>query len=94
MRKEIVDKRSIFDSNYKTFTIYPNPTTSELTVIYNNDFGNGDLIIQSITGETLDQIKITYVDRLIIDVSNYKNGLYLISLVSEEKSEILKFLKN
>jgi hypothetical protein len=71
-------------------TAYPNPTTQNLTIINNSN--NSNLIISNTLGEEVKRIKVANGQKIMINISDLPNGLYL--LRSGTSSCFYKFVKN
>ncbi len=65
------------DLNQRTVEVYPNPANSITNVVSHSE---GIINIYNVQGDLLFTASIS--DRVVIDVSNFKNGLYCISFIS------------
>jgi len=65
--------------NTGTLRIYPNPARDQVRIIDINEVNSKGEIYSSI-GQLVRQIKLDYNGQTILDVSNLKNGLYLIKV--------------
>ena len=74
----------------KSFTMYPNPTTSIINFESPNNSKIGKVVISELTGKTL--IKLTENTKRI-DIQNLSKGLYLIEVYFDNEKFIGKFLK-
>ena len=73
------------------FSIYPNPVNTILNINLNDNNTLTKVIIMDITGK----IVLEQTDNLAtVNVENLSNGLYIIELLSVEKSYQGKFIKN
>jgi hypothetical protein len=74
-------------------SLYPNPTNNFLTVSYN--IGFNQVRITSIDGKTVFNQKSDISNSKQIDVSNLKNGIYTLSIVTTEGATLTeKLIKN
>lgn len=74
-------------------SLYPNPTNNFLTVSYNISFNQ--IRITSIDGKTVFNQKSDVSNTKQIDVSNLKNGIYTLSIVTAEGATLTeKLIKN
>jgi serine protease len=76
------DPLSIAENNENDFSIYPNPTTGELTVF--SDEVVELIIIRNVLGEKVEEFTSSK-----IDISSYPNGVYFVELITE-KLKIVK----
>ena len=75
-------------SSVESFTIYPNPVTTTLNVLLNEEIENVE--IYSINGRL-----ISTHTSLILDVSNLQSGLYIVKVKNKNNQvAIKKFIKN
>jgi hypothetical protein len=79
-----------FDEN--KFVIYPNPTKNILHISTKNNNENSLIIIYDITGREVMKTK-TSLEETIIDISNLKEGSYLVKNIIGEKIQSKLILK-
>jgi hypothetical protein len=74
-----------------SFTIYPNPAKSEVTI----DAGTLDkettLVLEDILGQTLMSKEVTTTP-VNIDLNNYANGVYFVELRQGNKRSVKKLV--
>lgn len=81
---------NIIENNLeKTFTIYPNPTTNELSII-GNHLSITETTIIDLAGR---HMKTINQNLHTINVADLPSGIYFIKLLTEEKTIIKKFIK-
>lgn len=73
------------------FHLYPNPTNGRLTIEYGAP--NFTIRIVDLLGKVISE-SIILNNNVIIDLTNYANGVYFISLKSEGRNETHKIIKN
>ncbi len=73
--------------------VYPNPAHS--SIYLNIDFlvGQGEIVITDLLGKQLKNQNLS-VGLNTIDISNFKNGLYIASIITANKKQVLKFIKD
>ena len=75
-------------ASYNTFSIYPNPTTSQITISSKLDIQ--EIIIHDMADQ---EIKSTSNKSKTIDVQDLANGVYFVRLIGEEGILTQKFVK-
>lgn len=81
---------SIVESNYKGFRYYPNSIQSTLNIESNSVISNVE--VYNAAGQQL--FKNNYSESKVdIDFKKYPAGLYLISLIVDDKKEVFKVIK-
>lgn len=71
---------------------YPNPTEGFTTVIVNHDFEEGTLTLYDLLGRRLQHFEIS--SRMQpVDLAAYPQGMYLITIATDVKSESIKIIK-
>ncbi len=74
--------------------IFPNPTTGELKIEFNRDFGKSEIrvinIINEVVFESLTEIKTGKL--LNIDLNNISEGIYFLKIKTPEKEIIRKII--
>jgi hypothetical protein len=76
--------------------VYPNPTSGKVTVQLNSiNIAEKDVTITDVAGKVYSSkvIKGVYGNRIELDISSFKNGVYFIKIKVEESFEIFKILK-
>lgn len=93
---EIADEMKSFSEKIGEFniSIFPNPTTSKITLEISDypDLINGKISLFTLSGQLIREMKITS-DKLEIDLSSYANGMYLIRLDMNDHKDEWKIIK-
>ena len=90
---EIVETLSVDDFESNLFSVYPNPTNSELTV--NSTYGFDSLTIIDINGRTLNMVSNKNRElNMFINVEDFANGIYFLKIKAANTEQTLKFIKN
>jgi hypothetical protein len=76
------------DENTLEFSVYPNPTQSTININSNQQIGF--LEIRSIDGKI---VKSETYNNTAIDVSDFTNGIYFITIFSSDNQSTIKFVK-
>ena len=74
------------------FALFPNPSSSEITIRGNNSIKQ--IRIFDVNGRLLTSIKENNVIQTNIDIADLTKGIYLLEITSENGKEIQKFIKN
>jgi hypothetical protein len=74
------------------FSIYPNPSSTHVTINTPMTFLNGDLIVFNYTGQQMIQNRITE-SRMVIDISDLPNGVYLVQINNAKAVSYCKLIK-
>jgi hypothetical protein len=77
-------------AQHSQITAYPNPTSQSLTIINNSN--SSSVVMSNVLGEEVQQINIANGQKIIINISDLPNGIYL--LRSGTSSCFYKFVKN
>ena len=73
-----------------TFTLYPNPTTGQLTIVMNNEqLTMNNVEIYSVTGQLLQSKIVNLQSKIEIDVSHLASGMYFLKI----GNKTVKFVK-
>ncbi len=82
-----------FEVSSLSFKLFPNPTSNNLNLSFENKLEKGTLKIISLTGQTVfEQQNINGTD-FNFEVSNLNSGLYLIQISDSQNSFSSKFIK-
>ena len=68
---------SEFSNQQSTFSIYPNPTSSSITVSVSENLLNSTLILSDITGRKISAVKLETLNSKL-ETSNLPKGVYLL----------------
>ncbi|WP_425075741.1 T9SS type A sorting domain-containing protein [Psychroserpens sp. S379A] len=90
---DITDVLSVSEFEDNTFTVFPNPTNSKLTIQSNVDIH--DISIVDINGrilKTFDNLEAS--QNVNLDVENLSNGIYFLKIQADSKGQVIRFVKN
>lgn len=73
------------------FRLYPNPTREQLTIELNDSSSNCQIEILDILGKKVISLEIQKIGQ--IDVSALASGTYLVKLNSENRTNVVRFIK-
>jgi hypothetical protein len=73
-------------------SIFPNPTTGEVNVIFNSS-AEKTLNLTDLTGRVILSQNVSD-DKVTLDISAFSNGIYYLRVSSNDASETLKIVKN
>ncbi|WP_452231736.1 FG-GAP-like repeat-containing protein [Lacinutrix sp. MEBiC02595] len=89
---EIVENLSVGEFNTNTFSVYPNPTESLLTI--KSKVVLNSLTIYDVNGRKLNAIEIkNSALQYQLDVTTLSNGIYFLEIISENAKQTQKFIK-
>jgi hypothetical protein len=80
-----------YASNYQ-ISIYPNPFSDVITIDFTSDFYFETAQIISLGGQLIKEISLTKNNA--VDVSSLPNGIYVLTLFSEDQNISYKIVKN
>ena len=87
-------RTTINTTNINTsFTIYPNPSTGNFTLSFNQEVENGSVQVLDYTGKIILE-KNSLESNMIFDISNIPSGLYFVKVVSANGISMEKLIKN
>lgn len=75
----------VYDAESSRVSVYPNPSSGELSVTLDDEFTGGTITIFNITGKIVEQLLITEVHNSF-DLSNNPKGIYFITVVNDTHS--------
>ena len=81
------------DIEKEPFKIYPNPVTEQLTIETAQMKNENTLTISNIRGQELIRKQINDY-KIQIDIGNLASGIYFVKLITDEKVETRKIIKN
>lgn len=83
------------NSKFKNITVYPNPSTQNITFdLGERAINDVNITIYNITGVKIGEYKIAKSDYfLTVDISSFANGVYITEIATEGKNEVRKFTK-
>ena len=79
------------NSNFSNIKIFPNPVTNELIIKYQENT-NARAEIYSLLGQKLYSL-VLKEENTKIDLSNFQNGIYLVSIISEKGTHTFEVVK-
>ena len=78
-----------FESFNASLKLYPNPTSNILN-ISNNDFSIDSVQVINLQGQVLYQNKYTNQNNIVLDLSTYANGIYLVNVNNQTRVKVIK----
>ena len=72
--------------------IFPNPANDKLTILYSGKSGKGTAVIFDLNGREFCRISVP-AGKVEIDISNLPAGAYIVQVISDEKVETGRFIK-
>jgi hypothetical protein len=87
---KIINKTEKYQAN-----VYPNPATDNISILINNPVGNSLIQIYDALGQLMEQREIAENSNLITDIniSQYANGMYYISISDTKNKNTIPVLK-
>lgn len=85
---------SIDEYYSNSLIIYPNPVTDKLIIKVSDSYVPDNYKIYNLIGQLVTQKTINNITDLEINTSALRNGLYFIRVSKDNRSTVLKFLKN
>jgi len=84
----------IENTEHQGVSIYPNPTTGKIVLLFSPDFGNRKLIsVSNLMGITLFSIAVYSDSQYELNLSDYHQGIYFLKIQNAEKTFIFKVVK-
>lgn len=74
------------------FSIYPNPSSREVSLNLAPEFTGSEISVMDMSGHVV--LKVPFENRKIIDVSSLNQGVYLIKAELNSGSKVVRFIKN
>ncbi len=92
--KNRYNSTNIISKTNSQITVFPNPATDFLTITRNNTSEKLNITIYNQTGQLIFTRKYYSCDRnILIDISNFKKGIYIIKLSDNNNITVTKFIK-
>jgi len=85
---------SIEDETLRSFNIIENPVNQNLNINLAGNISEGKITIYDLLGKRIITKKINNSSNLSVNVSSLHNGLYLITIESENSIQTKRFIKN
>jgi hypothetical protein len=83
--------QSIANNQQSAISVYPNPTNGNITVELVNGFTK-EINVMDISGRII-LTSTSSLDKLNVDISTLSNGIYYIKVISNNKFEVIKIVK-
>lgn len=79
--------------NSNSFTLYPNPANTQITIAYKAQTKNARIELFNATGQKINSF-VYFTQLQTIDISDFANGLYLIKITDGKNNSVQRFVKN
>lgn len=80
------------ENTYPVFSIYPNPSKSEITIRTNIALKNAEIIIYNVTGQEMERIQNVSGQKILIPIDKLTNGVYIINIKTGEEALTAKLI--
>lgn len=77
----------------KEFTLSPNPTNSDINLRFNSTVSNGTIDIHDVSGKLIYSRKIDNTNLETINASEWMQGIYLVTISTNTKTQTKRFVK-
>ena len=95
LSNNLLSKDNMFDDTYAT-SIFPNPTYGMVTININNaSVSNKGIIITDLLGKIYSSkcVKNIYADSVVLDMSDFKTGIYFIKIMVDGTYKTFRVIK-
>ena len=75
------------------FTVSPNPTNSDLNLRFNSTISEGNINIHDISGKLIYSRKVGNTNSETINASEWMQGIYLVTISTNSKTQTKRFVK-
>ena len=90
----VIDVIGIEENNdLQSLAIYPNPTSSEINIVFSATLENATIEVLSLSGELLGASIVVNADKTVLDLNDLPSGLYLIKVQSGSDVVIKRITK-
>ena len=93
--KKLFSKENMLDETYAT-SVFPNPTHGIVTIKVDNVSLSGkDIMITNILGQVFSSasVKNIYANSVVLDMSNFRSGIYLIKIMVNGTYKTFRVIK-
>jgi hypothetical protein len=79
-----------------TISLYPSPATDVLFITSNNKatMNNSVVVIIDVNGRTVSTETATQSENIVVNVAGLDAGIYFVTIMSEGRQEVFRFVKN
>jgi len=85
---------SVDDVVLQSVELYPNPATTALTILNQENIPLQQVQLLDVTGKVVSDIRLDIVDQqVILDISKLASGLYMVKIESNQGSSVRKLIK-
>ena len=88
---DLINGVSEFAQN-KLFSVYPNPATGIITISFPSSLSIVKTEVMNITGEVVKRIDTNNSSSVIVDLSSFSKGVYLLKINTDSYSEMQKLI--
>ena len=75
-------------------TVYPNPFVNEFEASFDKEYNNMNVLIQTLTGQTVFRKKYQNNNSIRVDLSGYSGQTYIVTINADGKKFTAKLIKN
>ena len=75
-------------------TVYPNPFVNEFEALFDKEYNNINVLIQTLTGQTVFRKNYQNNNSIRVDLSGYSGQTYIVTINADGKKFTAKLIKN
>jgi hypothetical protein len=84
---------SIGELNLNKLLIYPNPVTNHLHIDFGKSYSNITLDVHNINGQLVERKNLQNIQQHELNVSQWSDGLYFVTVISDDEVVVRKIVK-
>jgi hypothetical protein len=88
-----MDYTGVDDSRYQDYNVYPNPAHDWVKIDLNREHTNVSIKVFDMTGNLLKMEEIDRMSTTDLDLTEFKAGLYMIQIHSDQLSTVARIIK-
>jgi PKD repeat protein len=79
--------------NPKTFSVYPNPTSGNLTLLFNKKYKKINSVISDLSGKVLLSTSVDNVAELLLNITTLSKGIYILNIKADGQVYVEEIVK-
>ena len=85
---------SMCDNTSDNVSVYPNPFVNEFEALFEKDYSNTTILIQTLSGQTVFRRKYQNKNSIRVNLSGYSGQTYIVNINADGKIFTAKLIKN
>jgi hypothetical protein len=88
-----MDYTGVIDARTRDYKVYPNPARDYVNIDMASEQSNVSITVFDLTGNLLKRVELDWLTEMDLDISEFKSGMYMIHIHSDQLNTVARIIK-